>query len=898
MDALAQLNAAVAGRYLVEREIGAGGMATVYLARDTRHDRRVALKVLNAELGAVLGVERFLSEIRVTANLQHPNLLPLFDSGEAGGLLFYVMPFVEGETLRARLHREKQLSIDEALHIATAIASALDYAHTHGVIHRDLKPENILLQAGQPVVADFGIALAVTRAGGARITQTGLSLGTPQYMSPEQATGDRVVDGRTDIYSLGAITYEMLAGEPPHVGPTAQAIIAKLLTDDVRPLTRLRRTVPAHVDLAVRKALEKLPADRFATGHDFAEALHGRGVSIVSTPIGDGVTRWEPARTKHWLLDGIARITWSRALTAGALLVAAATSIGWWIAARRESHRPTVRFALSLPAGFRMGVLIAGQGRTLAVSPDGQTIAYVGVGAGKVQSIYLRDLNALQGHEVSGTEGAVSPFFSPDGKWIGFFASGQLRKVSAAGGPVIPLTETLRGLTFGASWASKERIVIAFGDGLAVVPASGGAPRLIAGIDSINARLPRWPRVLPDGETILYTSWTTTSTSSRIAVTSIDGARPTVLDLSGVSPLAVMDGNLIYASGATGALMAVPFDVKRRRLLGNPQVVVERAVVSGAGAAQADISPNGTLVYQSGTSAIQLVLVDNRGAVQTLVPDGRPYTGARFSPNGRRIATSVGSGTSTDIWIYDVSSRTSSRLTTEGETNDRPEWTPDGRRVLFRSDRGKGGYTMWWQPIDGSGPPTPIASVQGRDVWEGVISPDGRSIVYRTGTIGTADILVKQLQGDTTPKPIVSEPGTQWGPRVSPDGRWLAYTSDESGSFQIYVRPFAGPGGARLQVSSDGGDIAVWAPDSRRLFYAQGQTIYSVTLSTSPELAIASRAALFDGDFTLLPGHATYDVAPDGKHLLMLKPIGDDAQTIVAYNWRDELRSRTQGQQR
>src|SRR6187397_2994458 len=234
MTSIAQHKNSLALRYDVEREIGEGGMATVYLARDLRHDRPVALKVLKPELGAVLGADRFLTEIKVTANLQHPNLLPLFDSGEADGLLFYVMPFVEGESLRARLEREKQLPIDEAIRISVAIANALDYAHSHGVIHRDLKPENILLQAGQPVIADFGIALAVSKAGGNRITQTGLSLGTPQYMSPEQATGDRVIDGRTDIYSLGAMTYEMLTGEPPHIGHTSQAIIARLLTDKPR----------------------------------------------------------------------------------------------------------------------------------------------------------------------------------------------------------------------------------------------------------------------------------------------------------------------------------------------------------------------------------------------------------------------------------------------------------------------------------------------------------------------------------------------------------------------------------------------------------------------------------------------------------------------------------------
>src|ERR1051325_6618123 len=271
-----QIAAAVAGRYEVDREIGRGGMATVYLARDVKHNRKVALKVLNPELGAVLGVERFLSEIAVTANLQHPNLLPLFDSGESNGFLYYVMPYVEGESLRALLDRKKQLPIDDALHIAAAVASALDSAHQPGVVHRDLKPENILLQHGQPFVADFGIALAVTNAGGNRITQTGLSLGTPQYMSPEQAIGEREIDARSDIYSLGCVLYEMLAGEPPHTGGTAQAIIARMLTEKARSVRLLRDTVPEQIDWAIDHALAKIPADRFATAGEFHDALVGR----------------------------------------------------------------------------------------------------------------------------------------------------------------------------------------------------------------------------------------------------------------------------------------------------------------------------------------------------------------------------------------------------------------------------------------------------------------------------------------------------------------------------------------------------------------------------------------------------------------------------------------------
>ena len=281
---------ALARSYRIERELGAGGMATVYLAHDIKHDRSVAVKVLKSELGAVLGAERFLSEIKVTANLQHPNLLPLFDSGEADGLLYYVMPYIEGETLRARMQRERQLAVDETIRLVTLMAGALDFAHARSVVHRDLKPENILLQAGQPIIADFGIALAVSNAGGERVTQTGLSLGTPHYMSPEQAAGDRAVDARSDQYALAAVTYEMLTGEPPHTGATSQAIIARLMTEKPRSVRATRSTVTVAMDQAIERGLAKSPADRFTSCGTFAKAL------IAESPA-TGLTRgWSGRR--------------------------------------------------------------------------------------------------------------------------------------------------------------------------------------------------------------------------------------------------------------------------------------------------------------------------------------------------------------------------------------------------------------------------------------------------------------------------------------------------------------------------------------------------------------------------------------------------------------------------
>ena len=296
-DPIARLNAALEGHYSIGREIGEGGMATVYLAEDLKHERKVALKVLKPELSAVVGAERFLAEIKTTANLQHPHILPLHDSGEADGFLYFVMPYVEGDTVRDKIEQEKQLGVDEALEITKKVASALEYAHKRGVVHRDIKPANILLsEEGDPILADFGIALAVAHAGGSRVTETGLSLGTPHYMSPEQATGDRDVDQRTDVYALGCVLYEMLTGDPPYQGSNVQSVLAKILTDDVPVPTRIRAAIPANVDAAIRRALEKLPADRFGSAQDFSRALTDAGFRHGEEPAGvvGGRGQWTP----------------------------------------------------------------------------------------------------------------------------------------------------------------------------------------------------------------------------------------------------------------------------------------------------------------------------------------------------------------------------------------------------------------------------------------------------------------------------------------------------------------------------------------------------------------------------------------------------------------------------
>ena len=888
MDSVARLNSVLTARYDVDREIGHGGMATVYLARDVRHQRNVALKVLSPELGALLGVERFLAEIQVTANLQHPNLLPLFDSGEADGLLFYVMPYVEGESLRARIDREKQLPVEEAVRIATAVASALDYAHRHGVIHRDLKPENVLLHEGQPLIADFGIALAVSNAGGNRITQTGISLGTPQYMSPEQATGDRTIDGRADIYSLGAVLYEMLTGDPPHLGSTSQAIIARLLTEKPRSVRAVRDTVPVYVEAAIDRALAKLPADRWATAHEFAEALNQqRAVPVTAT----GASGDAPASSISLARppSGAARARQVAAGLLSILALAGAAGAGAWIAAHREVNGTTVRYPLNFGPDERA---TGGIGTPLALSPDGKLLAYVGFKAGR-RSLHVRALADLRGRELPGTDEATQPFFSPDGRWIGFVARSQLRKVPVDGGTAVALADV--GEFWGASWYSDDQIVVSTRGRLAVVPATGGKPRPFSQLDTAGGAQ-RFPFVLSDGKTVLYASFGREGlVGARIAVASLESDATRILDLVGTAPVAIMEGRLIYASGA-GAIMAVPFDERRQRVIGTPVPVVDGVQVGGSGPLKGAVSRSGSLAYFSGGVTQQVVLADPHGEARTLTRQAGRYDHPRLSPDGKRLALEVNTGAATDIYIFDLASGTLARLTTDGAFNQSPEWTPDGKRVLFSSQR-EGRPALWWQPADHSGRAELLYRSDSVGVYEGVVSADGGTLVVRVGGGGgnggktRNDLWYRRMTNDALTKSLVTSAFNEMAPRISPDGRWVAFASDESGAYQVYVTPLPGPGG-QYQVSTDGGTTPVWSPDGRRVFYTSDQQLLAATLSLSTTFSVTARDTILRSGMPSIPVHASYDVTPDGMHFVVLRSTGPDAELIIVHDWKYELRAR------
>lgn len=865
MDVTGQLRTALAGRYEIDQEIGAGGMATVYVARDLRHGRRVALKVLRPELAAVLGSERFLSEIRVTANLQHPNLLPLFDSGESAGLLFYVMPYVEGESLRQRLDREKQLSIDETIRIATAVAGALDYAHRHGVIHRDLKPENILLHDGQPLVADFGIALAVSNAGGTRVTQTGLSLGTPHYMSPEQATGDRNIDGRTDIYSLGAVTYEMLSGEPPHNGNTAQAIIAKLLTEAPRSLTLLRHTVPVHVDAAVHCALEKLPADRFPTAHDFADALDGKAVAPTAPrahALGN-TTRWQ-------------RIAVASTATA---LLAVIAALWAWNRDVAGPPQPRTRFTLELPADAKINTTVIG--RSMAFSPDGTTLVYVG---DPEAHLYLRSLDDLTPRRIPGTTHASNPAFSPDGRWIAFSqrpGPAALMRVSTSGGAPVAIVDTAGRFDWGpdGSIIFSKGITVR-GSGLWRTNAGGAAPEQMTTVDSTD-HAHGSPSFIPDGKSILFTILITPTARTELAAMRLDDRRIVRLGIAGGSPF-YADGFLFF-SRSDGTLSAARFDPARLRVLGDPVIMLEGVTIKQqAAVADLALSPTGTLIYLSGEAGVQLTEATRDGTMRNMRAESRFYRHPRVSPDGRRIAMSI----SSDVWVFDIAANTLTRLTTHGLANT-SDWTPDGRRIAYTTLAGES-TGVWWQPWDASAPAERISPRTRGSAF----TPKMDYMITTVPEAGRFWLRAVPFGGDTSGKTISVMPSDiPRQARLSRDGRWLAYVSEETGMPEVYVQPFPGPGG-RYQVSSGGGVEPLWSADGSEVFYRGGAALIAAKIAREPEWAVVRRDTLFV--MNALPGEVQpgYDVFPDGKRFVFPRIVSSDAAPVIVTGWLDEVRER------
>jgi serine/threonine-protein kinase len=870
-DNVARLTVALADRYRLVRELGEGGMATVYLAEDLKHHRQVALKVLRPELSALLGGERFLREIEVTANLQHPHLLPLFDSGQADGLLYYVMPYVAGESLREKLNRETQLGIADAVRIATQVASALDYAHRRNVIHRDIKPENILMNEGQPLIADFGIALALRQAGGDRLTGTGLSVGTPSYMSPEQATGGRTLDPRSDIYSLACVLYEMLAGEPPHTGPSVQAVIAKVVTDRPRPVTELRDTVPAHVAAALEVALAKLPADRFESAAQFAEALARPGTLSRLAAIVPAGPRRGAWRRRLPLLG------WAVAAVATVAAVAVAMLAWRYSGTKAVAVASPGRFNILLPDSAPLAFVGRSPARightALALSPDGSVLVYVGR-SGTTTKLFVRPIDSEAVRALPGTDGAYEPFFSPDGRWVGFFAGQTIRKIALAGGE--PQTLADANMPHGATWAPGGRLLVSDDDGSAWrwVPEGGGAATLAfpAGTWAMGN-----PVLLPDS------TWVLGGQDAPLLLNLRSGEQ-LLLTRDGFLPLTdvrtrgfedggtvryLPNGHLVWAVG--GRLFAIPFDLATRRVSGQ-RIALDDSVRQEVlwNHAQFAVAGNGTAVLAPGAHVRRTYLMraDLQGNLDTLPFPAEAYQNFTFSPDGTRIAATVYALAGMELWVLDLRSRQRQRVLATSWLQA-PLWRPGGTSLVVNAFDEKGGGALEVSLRDGTS--TPLRSDTGSVIG---LARDGSATAF---ALGDGDRTWVRTRGgvrqDLTPAGILAD--------FSPDGRYVAWSSLRAGQYEIFVAPL-GRQGSGFRVTSGGCLDPRWTPDGRGLMcHGLDASIYSVRLQfTGGEIR-------GDAPRRVLPVHIldtvlrSWDLSPDGRSLLFLAEPASDTTRLL-----------------
>ena len=844
--AATRLSAALADHYRLERELGRGGMATVWLAEDLKHHRRVAIKVLHPELSAVIGSERFLKEIELTANLQHPHILPLYDSGAAEPFLYYVMPYVDGETLRVRLERERQLPVADTIRIAREVADAIEYAHRRNVVHRDIKPENILLQGGHALVADFGIALAVQHAGGERMTQTGMSLGTPQYMAPEQAMGDKSVDHRADIYALAAVTYEMLAGEPPFSGPSSQAIVAKVMTESPKSLVLQRRSIPDAVERAIFTGLEKLPADRVGSAAEFAAALAAE--PTVRTP----APRAERPR-RRWLVP--AMIAGAAALAALAFQAGARSGTG--------AAHGGVAFGRAVPVTWDPGLEVHP-----AISPDGRLVAYAAGPTATRLRAFVRPIAGGRSvplvDDTAQTQSA--PRWSPDGTRVLFLSRDGVYSAPAFGGPA---RSEIPGRGEAVTWAawSPDGASIGFAAGDSIyVRAAGGEPKLVANV--FEPALCDWS---PDGSAIACASgnlqygvaglqFANLSPSQIVLVDVASGRVDTLTDRTAAnqSPAWLDDRRLLFISNRHGPRDLYAVDVSRGSGRASPPV----RMTTGLDAHSISLSADRRLVAYAAIDVTSNVwAVTDPGAGQV-----SPYGGSQVtfgnqlvesftvSRDGQWLVYDSNLAGNADIYRIPIGGGEPERITTDPSDDFFPSLSPDGRAVAFHSWR-TGNRDIFVQPLDG-GPVQQVTATPARHEVNANWAPDGSALAFfefegRWDSLARSAVWIarRDPSGGWRAAERLVDRGN-W-PAWSPDGRTISYSIGSIGN-RIYTIPAAGGAPHLVYDAALAGGPTVeqpaWSTDGQRLYFKSHDASGRASIWVVPAAGGAPRRVVFFDD--------------------------------------------------
>jgi serine/threonine-protein kinase len=863
------------GPYEIVAKLGEGGMGEVYRARDAKLNRDVAIKVLPAQVAQdAERLARFRREAQVLASLNHPNVAAIYGLDEVDDKLFLVLELVEGEDLSERLKRGA-IPLDEALELATQIAAGFEEAHEKGIVHRDLKPANVKLTAdGKVKVLDFGLAKAyASDASGASgidsgnsptmthaATMAGMILGTAAYMSPEQARA-KSVDKRADIWAFGVVFYEMLTGTQLFHGETVSDALAAVLTREFDAKT-LPAATPSAIRQLLRRCLERNPKNRL---HDIADArivlddvLRGETDGPVAAPAATPTLR--PQRALPWAIAALAVVS----------------AIGLMLRpqeAAPPAERPLTAFGILVPPE---SFLPSADSPLLDLSADGRTLIFIAAGS-QTSSIYRRSLDRLAIARIEGSEGAAHPLLSPDERFIAFFAAGALRKIPAEGGASVSLAEARAPR--GASWVKDGSLVYSplYNSGLWRVPATGGAPVAVTTLDAAKGeRSHRWPQVLPDGRTVIFTVGLTTSPGdydgANIDAVRLDtGERRTVLQgarMARYSPA----GYLVFQRSSM--LLAVPFDPEHFATTGEPFTIAEGVGgETSSGAGHFSVSAGGLLAFAPQASIPNesvLVLVDRTGHETELPVPAASFRRPRLSPDGRRLAYSVGSGAASDddIYLFDLEENRSQRLTF-GQGHAAPLWSPDGKSIVFTKGR-SGEIGMFSKRADGSGGETPVRRTPGiilADSW----FADGRHLAV-TDSQGTLDIrMVDTGDGGTIVPLFASETAAEYAAAFSPDGRFVAYTTTETGTDEVFVETYP-PGRGKWQVSQVGGLCPVWARDGRELYFVAGDSLMAVDVDTKDVFRAGPSRKLFTGPYALsIPPARNYDVGPDGR-FVMVKP--------------------------